>query len=135
MARKRSEAVGADPKLIAKFREQAKKKGGRVIEQLPIHAWGDQEIGFVLSGDFLAIREGKAKAGSEMKAGHLLDIVNHENGEVETWGCPAVLKSRLEQNLVSKGDSLEILLSGQLEAKPGRNAAWDFVVAHYVKGE
>jgi hypothetical protein len=132
----RAKAVtSADPKAVAAFRKQAEKKGGRVIEQLPINGWADHEIGFILSGDFVAIREGKAKKGSDKQPGHLLDIIESETGEPQTWGCPAVLRSRLEQHAVKKGDSMEIMLSGQLPAQGGNNPAWDFVVAIYPKGE
>lgn len=136
MARKKEQVLqAADPKAVQRFREGAKKKGGRTIEQLPIHAWGDLEIGHVLSGDFVAIREGRAKAGSTMKPGFLFDLVESETGELQTWGCPAVLKQRLEQALVQKGDSIEVMLTGQLPAKAGNNPAWDFALNHYPKAE
>lgn len=137
MAGKRKSDLGEqlDPKRRAAIKVEAKKTGGRLMEQLPIHGWADQEIGFELRADFVAMREGRAKAGSNMKPGSLIDVVNSESGEVETWGCPAILKNRLEQAQIAKGDSLWITLAGKVESKIAGQPAWDFEVVVYPKGE
>lgn len=123
----------ADPKKVAAFKAAAKKKGGQIIEQLPINSWGEREVGFILSGDFVAIREGKKRQDSKMEAGHLLDLIESETGELQTWGCPAILKTRIEQNMVERGDSLEIMFAGYVESRYGTDAR-DFIVAHFKKG-
>ncbi len=123
-----------DGRTVSSFKERAKKRGGRTIEQLPINKWSDQEFGFVLEGIFVSMREGKKKAGSAMEAGHLLDIANKDTGEIQTWGCPSILHSRLLTNKVAEGDELEIMLVGKVPNQYGHES-WDFVVNHYPAKE
>jgi hypothetical protein len=123
-----------DGRALSAFKERAKKRGGRTIEQLPINKWADQEYGFILEGSFIGVREGRKKRGSTMEPGHLLDIANKETGEVQTWGCPGILHARLVQNAVAEGDDLEIMLVGKVENQYGTES-WDFVVNHYPPKE
>lgn len=128
----KKELPKVDGRTLEAFKKKAKSKGGSVIDQLPIQSWKDQEPGFILAGDFIGIRQGKKKRGSDMEPGFLLDIFNTDKGEPECWGCPAALKQRLEQHMVTAGDSLEIMLTGQYLSQyntPG----WEFAVAHYPK--
>lgn len=131
--KKRELPEGIDPKLREKFKREVKAAKGIVVEQGPIHSWADHDFGFELAGDFVSIREGRARPGSAMKPGFLFDIVNAETGEVETWGCPAILKARMDQANVQNGDSIKIVLAGQVESAPGRQPAWDFLFAHFPK--
>lgn len=131
MAAKRSNRGAViDGRTIAAFKERAKKRGGRTIEQQPIQKWSDVEVGFVLEGIFVGLREGKKRANSKMEPGHLLDIADKATGEVRTWGCPAILHARIVQNGVKSGDELEIMFVGTVENSYG-NDSRDFVVNHY----
>lgn len=131
MARgKEKEAPGrmVDGRTVASFKERAKKRGGRTVEQAPIQKWADQEYGFVLEGAFVGMREGKKRRGSLMEPGHLLDIAVKGTGEIQCWGCPAILHARLVG--VTEGDELEIMLAGKVANQYG-NESWDFIVNHY----
>lgn len=124
------EVVGrqVDGRTVTAFKEKAKKRGGRTIEQAPIIKWADQEYGFILEGQFVGIRQGKQKRGSTMEPGHLLDIAIKGTGEIQCWGCPAILHARLVG--VKEGDELEIMLAGRVANSYGTES-WDFVVNHY----
>lgn len=83
----------------------------------------------VEAGEIIGWREGKKLEGTFLKVrensnGSLLDIRDAE-GKRETWGCPAILATKLED--FERGDRIRVECLGKVETASGR-LAWDFDV-------
>jgi len=101
----------------AKKRETENEPEWETIEAGAITPW---EKGLKVQGFYVGMKETQ---GQFAKINYLLKL--RVGSQVETFGCPAILRSRMESILT--GEEVRITCQGKAKTKGG-NQAWDFTV-------
>jgi hypothetical protein len=101
--------------LAERHKKLAERGAVTVGGGLTVEKW---EAGKEVEGTFAGIRKGSL--------GHLVDLTLADSGEVVTYGCPTILKSRLEN--VRQGQVVNILCTGTTPSKY-KTPSWTFDVA------